>query len=137
VWKGQVIDFTQKRLRADLVGSPEAERLVRSHDNGWVHSHTLDPFVEASRKSIEEIAVSAVCAFNFNLEAVDILAIYSVKKDGRPLVSAKVCEINTAPGLENTRTVAAYSDAVDKWYKELKGRSCLRPGIGANKSIGV
>src|SRR6185312_7544809 len=101
VWKGQVIDFTQKRLRADLVGSPEAERLVRSHDNGCVHSHTLDPFVEASRKSIEEIAISAVSALNLDFGAVDILAIYSVKKELRPLISAKVCEINTAPGLEN------------------------------------
>jgi hypothetical protein len=119
VFEGQVIDFTQKRLRPELVG--QAERLVRSHENGWIHAHTLDEFVGRQRDSIDRACVAAVAALGLRFGAVDILARFSTKRN-RPLKDFKVCEINTAPGLENSQTIEAYARAIDTHYHSIKGR---------------
>jgi hypothetical protein len=126
VWGGQVIDFTQKRLRTGLVEDANTNRVVRSLANGWVHSHTLEPFVAAARVQIDVAATQAIGACGLVHGAVDVLARFS-RKGARPLRDLRVCEINTAPGLENTRTVQAYADAIDGWYRGIKGRAVVRP----------
>jgi hypothetical protein len=128
VWKGQVIDFTQKKLRPELVG--QAERLVRSHTNGWVHAHALDEFVGPSRTTIEQGAIGGVAALGLEFGAVDILARYSTRRS-RPLKDFKVCEINTGPGLENSTTIKAYADAIDEHYQGIKHRRVIRPNDGS------
>lgn len=124
VWKGEVIDFTQKRLRPELVGN--AERLVRSLENGWTHAHILEPFCQAARAEIERVAVAACAAVSLDFGAVDILARFS-SKSNRPLKDCRVCEINTAPGLENSATIEAYTNAVDRHYTAIKKRPIVRP----------
>lgn len=126
VWGDRVIDITQKRLRSDLVGTDADRRLVRSLENGWIHSHTLDPFALAARSQIDAAAVQAVAACGLNFGAVDVLARFKSKRD-RPLRDLKVCEINTAPGLENSQTIEAYANAIDGWYLSVKRRSVVRP----------
>jgi len=131
VFKGEVIDFTQKRLRPELVNSERTERLVRSHANGWVHAHTIDG--ELDTGGIEEIkrgAVAAIQALNLDFGAADILAVFGrptrLANGRRRALHFRVCEVNTGPGLENSATIAAYADAVDKHYHSIKNRRVIR-----------
>jgi hypothetical protein len=128
VWKGQVIDFTQKKLRPELVG--QAERLVRSHANGWVHAHELDPFVESSKQQIEQGAIAGLAALGLDFGAADILARYRTRRN-RPLRDYRICEVNTGPGLENSTTIKAYTDAIDEHYQGIKHRRVIRPNDGS------
>jgi len=117
VFRGRLIDLTQKRLQngaaKDDSATPE-QRLVRSMENGWVHSHQLD-VSSAQRTQIEQAAVGAVASLGLDFGAVDILA----KPDKRSAQGAfvlAVCEVNSAPGLGNEVTLKAYEDAILAYY---------------------
>lgn len=128
-----VIDITQKKRSVDrmpsIAGDSEVvpqqvvtdrtllQRIVRSHANGWVHAHEGLHLPSEARVSIESAAVQAVVALGLDFGAVDILARYS-KKNPSKLKQLAVCEVNTAPGLENQVTIEAYTNAI-KSYREV------------------
>jgi hypothetical protein len=111
VWRDQIIDFTQKKLK----GGPNdsANRLVRSHDNGWVHCHDNLSIGSADQESMGRSCAMAVSGLGLDFGAVDVLAILNDSETGvRNLKSFVICEVNTGPGLENNKTIEAYTKAI-------------------------
>lgn len=101
VFKGQVIDYVQKRRRKN---SETPNGLIRNYDNGWVFCH----YDIIDSPIVRDIAVSAVTTLGLDFGAVDILA----KTGGTNQVKdAVVCEINTAPALRSPTTFNAYVQA--------------------------
>ena len=100
VFKGEVIDITQKKKRKDFDG--EVNTKIRNYGNGWVYC----------REDIEEPedlrvqARLAVESLGLHFGAVDI--IWNEKEN-----KSYVLECNTAPGLEGT-TIEAYKNAILK-----------------------
>jgi hypothetical protein len=135
VWKGQVIDFTQKRLSEQFRNEGRRE-IVRSHDNGWVHAHTIEGGLDPEGiAAIKQGGAAAITALGLDFGAADVLAVF-----GRPVRSLdgkrrclhfKCCEVNTGPGLENTITIKAYTDAIDAHYESIKRRKVIRPEVTA------
>lgn len=125
VFDGQVIDFVEKKARIDnATGLPVVrDRLVRNHDNGWVFAHGITCLGQDQRDHISRTSVSAVCSLGLLFGAVDILAILDPPDAAgtRKLKSAVVCEVNTAPGLECTETINAYSTAILNHHLKIKG----------------
>lgn len=121
VFKGKLIDLTQKRLQngvAQVEDRDSVARIVRSLDNGWIHAHSFD-LGPVQKAEIEKSAVAALDSLGLDFGAVDILAKVSAKHPQRPPVLA-VCEVNTAPGLANEQTLAAYVQAITQHYIETK-----------------
>lgn len=112
VFGGQVIAYAEKRkVNPDRFKSDSAfnkslampDFWVRNHANGWVYCTEgvkLPSIAEAVSKD-------AVAALGLDFGAVDLLIGES---------HVKVCEINTAPGLEG-KTLERYVQAITK-YKE-------------------
>jgi hypothetical protein len=130
VFKGRVIDITQKKLSqpeagpqpgvADVAGTRTLhQRVVRSLDNGWVHAHENVHLPGNVRQTLEESAVRAVEALGLHFGAVDIVARFS-KKSPDKLLSYAVLEVNTAPGLGNQTTIKAYVDAIKELYERTR-----------------
>lgn len=100
VFKGEVIDVTQKKKRKDFEG--EVNTKIRNYANGWVYC----------REDIEEPddlrlqATLAIGALGLDFGAIDI--IWNEKEN-----KSYVLEINTAPGLEGT-TIEVYKNAILK-----------------------
>jgi hypothetical protein len=118
VFDGKVIDLTEKKAKLNEAGTPAvADRLVRSHDNGWVFAHGAISLDAAGRKAVEDAAILAVQSLGLLFGGVDILAILTPGGgDQRALKSLACCEVNTAPGLENTATIEAYRKAITDFY---------------------
>lgn len=117
VFKGRMIDLTQKRLQNGTTESKDRspiEKIVRSLENGWIHAHGIDVSSEL-RASIEKVAVAAVAALGLDFGAVDILYVDRKVRSKRPSELA-VCEVNTAPGLANETTIAAYVASIKAEY---------------------
>jgi hypothetical protein len=130
VFKGEVIDFTQKRLEEGR----QERSIVRSHANGWVHAHTIDG--ELAPEGIESIKYagrSAITALGLDFGAADILAVFGKPtrslEGKRRCLHFRVCEVNTGPGLENSATIKAYTDAIDAHYESIKRRKVIRPEV--------
>lgn len=121
VFDGQVIDFVEKKARLDQnAGTPSVrDRVVRNHNNGWIFAHDNLSVAAAAKRTIEETSVAAVRSLGLLFGAVDILAILSEGKP-RELTNHVVCEVNTAPGLECTQTIAAYVDAINRKHVALR-----------------
>lgn len=118
---GQAIDIVEKKLRDNLRGNREERSLIRNHRNGWVFAHgDLICSHPNDITTLKNLGVGAVAALGLDFGAVDILAVVEApKQDGvgtepRRLVRCVVCEVNSAPGIENTRTRQAYVDAFNK-----------------------
>ena len=100
VFKGEVIDITQKKKRKDFDG--EVNTKIRNYANGWVYC----------REDIEEPedlrvqARLAIESLGLHFGAVDI--IWNEKEN-----KSYVLEINTAPGMEG-QTIEAYKNAILK-----------------------
>lgn len=100
VFKGEVIDITQKKKRKDFDG--EVNTKIRNYGNGWVYC----------REDIEEPedlrvqARLAIESLGLHFGAVDI--IWNEKEN-----KSYVLEINTAPGMEG-QTIEAYKNAILK-----------------------
>lgn len=123
VFDGQVIDFVEKKAKVDNeTGNPVvSDRLVRNHANGWTFAHDNLAVCMEAKREIERVSVDAVGALGLLFGAVDILAILAEGNPGqRPLKSLAVCEVNTAPGLENTVTIDAYKNAILTKYRSLR-----------------
>lgn len=98
VFRGEVIDYVQKRKRNDL---PEEayNKYIRSYNNGWVFCRE-DVIVN---EGVKKLAVKAVNALGLDFGAVDVV----MKAGGE----AKVLEVNCAPALEGT-TLESYTKAI-------------------------
>lgn len=127
VFKGQVIDFVQKKLRPEFVERPDTDRIVRNLENGWVYAHDGLIASQADKEQIGAACVRACSALGLDFGAVDVLAQYGQPRrdNSRRLKDFRICEVNTAPGLENTATINAYARAISNHYREVKGRHAL------------
>lgn len=103
----QVVDFVQKK--AVKGQEREIDRLIRTHENGWVFAH--DGIVLQDQRDIDALGDSAkraIAALGLDFGAVDILATVT-EEAPRRLRRAVICEVNSSPGLENTRTIQGYA----------------------------
>lgn len=100
VFKGEVIDITQKKKRKDFDG--EVNTKIRNYANGWVYCRED---IEMP-KDLQEQATLAVASLGLDFGAVD--AIYNEKEN-----KTYILEINSAPGLEGS-TIEAYKNAILK-----------------------
>lgn len=107
VFKGEVIDYVQKKLRNDAVDKPGRSRYIRNTENGWIFARQG---VEIS-SAIRETAIKAVQALELDFGAVDL----AVSKNNNIVVF----EVNTAPGLEGT-TISRYAEAITKYSQTLQ-----------------
>jgi hypothetical protein len=109
---GEAIDITEKKVRNEI--KDKADRLIRSHSNGWVHAHDLLSVNHPDDlASLRALAVKAISAVGLDFAAVDVLCTLS-EGEPRRLKSAVVCEVNSAPGIENEITKNAYVAAFNK-----------------------
>jgi hypothetical protein len=114
VFNGNVIDFTQKKLKGGADARSESNTLVRSLDNGWAHAHGSIDLQGMGRDLIHKACISTINGLGLQFGAVDVLAILDPPSaEGvRVLKSFVICEVNTGPGLENTVTIEAYRKAI-------------------------
>jgi hypothetical protein len=113
VFNGKVIDLTQKKLKGETNASDI--RLIRSHDNGWIHAHGDLSLSTEFRETLGASCVHLVQGMGLIFGAVDVMAILEGDNQTagtRPLKSFVICEVNTGPGLENTITIEAYKNAI-------------------------
>lgn len=113
VFRGKVIDFIEKRARP-VEGLPPPDREVRSWSNGWVFSHNLS-VEESTLVPLKEACVKAVACLGLDFGTVDILAILEKTEVPRRMKSYRICEVNTAPGLESPTTIDAWVSAIKEW----------------------
>lgn len=100
IFKGEVIDITQKKKRKDFEG--EINTKIRNYGNGWVYCR--EDIIEP--EDLRTQAVLAVHTLGLDFGAVDL--IWNEKEN-----KSYVLEINTAPGLEGT-TIDSYKNAILK-----------------------
>ena len=101
VFKGEVIDITQKKKRKDFDG--EINTKIRNYANGWVYCREgIEPLPE----DLTSQAITAVHALGLDFGAVDV--IYNEKEN-----KTYILEINSAPGMEG-QTIEAYKNALIK-----------------------
>lgn len=117
VFNGKVIDLTEKKFRggADARSTATANTtLIRSHDNGWIHAHSDLSVAPEAITEMGERCVGVVSGLGLHFGAVDVLAILEPPDADRKrrLKSFCICEVNTGPGLENMKTIEAYSQAI-------------------------
>jgi glutathione synthase/RimK-type ligase-like ATP-grasp enzyme len=103
VFKGSVIDFTQKKKRADV----EVDNFVRNSAGNWVFCR--DGVVLPDDVALQ--AVNAVSALGLDFGAVDVA--YREREN-----KAFVLEVNTAAGLEGT-TLERYTQAFKSYMETL------------------
>lgn len=102
VVRGEVIFVQQKRKQSEREQTAD-EKLIRSHDNGWIYCIEN---VEVSDE-VREQAIKAVHTLNLDFGAVDLV----IERDtGKPYV----LEVNTAPGLSSPTLLTAYVKAFNQ-----------------------
>lgn len=104
VFRGEVIDVAQKRLRNGERENPNRNKYVRSHSNGWIFAHENVNLPGQAR----DVALQAVRSCGLDFGAVDL----AVNSRGE----VRVFEVNTAPGIEG-QTVTKYADAVARFCR--------------------
>jgi hypothetical protein len=116
VFGDSVIDITQKRLKGGASVRNESNTLIRSLDNGWVHTHSNIDLDDAGRNLVGAACIRAINGLSLHFGAVDVLAILDPPSENgtRALKNFVICEVNTGPGLENTQTIEAYKNAILK-----------------------
>jgi hypothetical protein len=112
----RVVDLVQKKSTSRK--EEAIDRLIRTHENGWVFAH--EGLVLTDQRDIDtlgQIAKRSITALGLDFGAVDILA--TVTDDApRRLRRAVVCEVNSSPGLENTRTIQEYALGIKRLIQE-------------------
>lgn len=99
---GRAIDIVEKKARH---GVPRTS-LIRNHANGWVFAHENFSLNTEDLERLKTLAIQAVNVLTLDFGAVDIL-VRRNPQTGR-IRGARICEVNSAPGLENTATLSAY-----------------------------
>lgn len=102
---GQALGISQKKARRLF----PVNRVIRSHDNGWIFSYNNLILVEEDKTNIMNAARHAVSLLGLDFGAADVL-VKLTPDVPRRVRSFKICEINTAPGLEQT-TLSLYVQA--------------------------
>lgn len=120
VFKDKVIDVAQKKLRNGVKDQAGRNKYIRNVENGWIFAHENVVCPE----EVQFEAVKAVAVLRLDFGAVDI----AINKDGQPFVF----EVNTAPGIENNKTIKAYVDEFTQ-YKNNKNQN--RQLFGNNQGI--
>ena len=105
VFKGQVIDVSEKRKMSSIRRPEKFDGYIRNHINGWVFCR--DSVVEPIDLRPISLAACAACGLDFG--AVDVIWNEHENK-------CYVLEINTAPGLEGT-TLQRYKQACLQWIQ--------------------
>lgn len=123
VFKGEVIDAVQKRLRRDAQNDANHNAFIRNHDNGWVFAHENVVVPDAAKAE----AIKAVEALNLDFGAVDL----AVTARGR----VYVFEVNTAPGLENKATIVAYVNAIKNYNNKKEEEKEYAKQLKANPPV--
>lgn len=117
VFQGGVIDLVQKKRRQKEAGDRTLhQRVIRSWSNGWIFAHNDLHLPGDTRDRLNDAAVGAVRALDLDFGAVDILVDFG-HRHGTRVNNLAVCEVNTAPGLENTKTIQAYVNAIRAVYE--------------------
>lgn len=110
---GRVVDFVMKKRmgkeKRSALGLEEADHVVRNHKRGWVFAHKdiLDHPV------IRDISIRAAKECGLDICATDVLARFN--KEGH-FLDARVCEVNSSPGMSSPTTFEAYTKAVEEMY---------------------
>lgn len=106
VFKGEVIDYVQKKLRSDA--PKDRSKYIRNTANGWIFARSGVGVPNAA----VEAAKGAIAALSLDFGAVDL----AINQTGKVVIF----EVNTAPGLEGT-TVTKYADAIKTYKEQLNG----------------
>jgi D-alanine-D-alanine ligase-like ATP-grasp enzyme len=106
VFKGEVIDFVQKKLKSGEAEKPGRNKYIRNTANGWIFAREGVQVSDRAR----EAAKAAITALGLDFGAVDL----AVNKSGKVVVF----EVNTAPGIEGT-TITKYTEAITKYRNSL------------------
>lgn len=109
VFKGQVIDFVEKRRRSGFDANPVYSRYIRSYEKGWIMAR--DNVVLTDETKAE--AVKAVAALGLDFGAVDVV----MDRNNKPVI----LEVNSAPGLQGT-TLQSYKRAIESWLTSVAVR---------------
>lgn len=104
VFRGQIIDYCQKKRRSNHEEIPGFNPHIRTHQFGWVYCRDSVALPE----TVKVNSLLAVSCLGLDFGAVDVL--YRVAKN-----SAVVLEVNTAPGIEGT-TLEKYASAISALY---------------------
>lgn len=92
----------QQKRKKNGVERTKDQELIRSWENGWVFAENDIEASAAEKTTMIGIAEKAIKALGLHFGAVDILH----TKDGRFLV----CEVNSAPAIESTKTQEHYKN---------------------------
>lgn len=103
VFRGEVIDITEKRRRKDFVGEFVPE--IRNYQNGWVFCREDIEVPSCVIKSAQK----AIAGLELDFGGVDV--IFNEKQQ-----AAYVLEVNTAPGIEGT-TLDCYVRAIQQYQE--------------------
>lgn len=104
-----VIDIVQKKRVVEVSDNRTLhQRIIRSHDNGWIFAHNDLYLPDNLRERLTLVATSATVSVGLDFSAVDV-AVRILASGGFDI---KVLELNTAPGLENTQSIEAYAQAI-------------------------
>lgn len=115
----EAIDLVEKKIKSELKDKVE-NRVIRSHRNGWVFAHDNLSLSHLDDLDIlRKLAVQAVGAVGLDFGAVDLLCTLDTSNPRR-LSRALVCELNAAPGIENTVTCAAYVKGLNALIEKRK-----------------
>ena len=94
----------QEKKRKQGVEQTNDQKLIRSHDNGWVFCEQNLDVSATLRAKIEQVSTAALTALGLDFAAFDLI----LTKDGRNVL---VLEANTRPGVESSGTASAYAGA--------------------------
>jgi len=100
--------FIQQKRRRNGVDQNADQALIRNHDNGWVFCENNITYPTPSTKQeLEECGIKAVSRLGLDFAAVDLI----VEKGTNRVF---FLEANTRPGLESSRLIAAYAEALGR-----------------------
>lgn len=118
VFNGKVIDITRKKRTSAVKENDRSiyEKMVRSLDNGWIHAHEDIGLSSDALAYVGSVACRAVQAVGLLFGACDILFRFSTSGIGKALVA----EVNSAPGVVNTKTLDAYVKAILELYSNTR-----------------
>jgi len=118
---GKAIGMVQKKrmgkVKLQENGLTKADPYIRSHSRGWVFAYNNLYGCAMDRAAVTNTCVAAVNAIGLDFGAVDVMTIFNKNKE---LESTKICEINTAPGLDATPTMESYIEAINNYTGELE-----------------
>lgn len=112
---GEFTDLVEKKAS---LGHEDADRLIRCHDNGWIFAHEDLSCTEEDKVRMVGMARSAIEKMGLAFGAVDVLAVLDTATPRR-IRNMVVCEVNTAPGLENEATIMTYAKGIAKMVENV------------------